>query len=84
MKYHICFAADEHEPYPPLAEMVTVDATTPLDAVKALVGAGRVPLDRTYNWARVVIESVDGRPKRALRFPISPEVEVPLDWNKPE
>jgi len=31
-------------------------------------------------WARVVIEAVDGKPTKALRFNIYPDALVPMDW----
>ena len=84
MIYHVCFAADANEPYPPLDAIAVVEADSPLDAVRAAVRAGRVPQDKLYRWARVVIESVDGKPTKALRFPITPMADVLAGWRLSE
>jgi hypothetical protein len=74
--WHIWFAVEVHDPAPPLSDMQTVEADTPQGAVEALVNTGRVPqTGKLYRWARVVIESVDGKPTKALRFPVAPEAK---------
>jgi hypothetical protein len=78
--FHVCFARDEHEPYPPLADMTTMDADSPLAAVEALLRERKWPRDNLVRWARVVIESVDGKPTKALRFPLTPEWDGALDY----
>ena len=77
--YHV--ASEEREQYPLVADLPTVDAATPLDAVATLARAGKLPVvaGDTF-WLRIVIEAENGCPKRALAFPLTPAFEIPIDW----
>lgn len=83
MRYHVHFAADAAEPLPPVADLATVDADSPVAAVEALLQAGRYPQTRGLRWARVVVAfRQDGTPIRLARFPIHVADEgAAIDWN---
>jgi len=73
-KFRVHFATEPHDPFPPLHELVEVEADEPLAAVYALVESGRYPQNRPLNWARVVLNTHDnGRPRQVLRVHVSPE-----------
>src|SRR3954469_11461849 len=82
--FHVHFATEPHEPFPPLDDLVEVEAEEPLAAVYALVEAVRFPQNRPLNWARVVLNThEDGRPRQVLRVQVSPARDIPVDWQPP-
>jgi hypothetical protein len=78
MLYRICFAADVNDPMPDVATLLAVEADSPLAAVEQIVSSGRVPQDRLYRWARVVLSAENGHAKHVLRVPIEPVAEFPI------
>ena len=54
--FYVTFAADKHEPYVPLEQMVKVIADTPLEAAQfALAKASGPEIGQAEIWARVVV-----------------------------
>lgn len=81
MLYRVHFAADAHEPFPPVESLAKVEARDPLAAVESLVKTGRVPQDGVKHWARVILNlHPNGKPWKVLRVPITPTGQIPFDW----
>lgn len=70
-RFQVHFAADAHEPFPPLDTLPTIEADDPIAAVQQLVSSGRVPQNRPVAWARVVLSvHENGQPRKVVRVPI--------------
>ena len=82
-RYHVHFTADPADPVPPPAELPSVEADDPVEAVEAMLAAGRYPQDPSVRWARVVVGlHLDGSPRSLLRVAVHAErTNVAIDWN---
>jgi len=80
-RYRVHFAAEHTDPIPPVTSLVSIDATDPVAAVKQLCRDGRVPQSGIMRWARVILTLAhNGRQRHVLRVPITPDRQVPLNW----
>jgi len=80
-RYRVHFAAEHTDPIPPVTSLVSIDATDPVAAVKQLCRDGRVPQSGIMRWARVILTLAhNDRPRQVLRVPITPDRQVPLNW----
>jgi len=81
--YRVHFAAEHTDPIPPVESLLSIDATDPVASVEQLCREGRVPQTGILRWARVVLTVENGRARHVLRVPITPDRQVPLDWQPP-
>jgi hypothetical protein len=81
--YHI--AAEKTDPYPALDKLPTVEAETAWKAVAKLARDGKLPAAGGQFWLRIVLEvHPNGIPAKAMSVPLTPEFEIPLDWDGPD
>ena len=61
-----------------------MEADTPIQAIAKLARDGKFLAAGRQFWVRIVIETENGRPKRAVSMPLTPDFHVPLDWQAPD
>jgi hypothetical protein len=65
--------------YQPINELPTVEAETAWKAIAKLTSVGKLLAAGAQFRVRIVLEN-DGTTAQAINVPLTPEFEVPLDW----
>jgi hypothetical protein len=84
VRFYYCITPEHETPLPPLDDMQTVEAPDAMQAIAWLAKNGKLPVIGDTFWVRIVVESKGGGPTKAISMPLTPEFQVPLDWQPPD